>query len=72
MNALLLGLFGLVAGIMLGLAIAYGAIGALGIIIAMAVLLTGAMVPSPFRPLFGTAVLGFFLSWMLYGGLELL
>ena len=72
MNALVLGLFGLVAGIMLGLAIAYDAIGALGIIFAMAVLLIGAMVPTPFRPLFGTAVLGFLLSWLLFGGLELL
>ena len=72
MNAFLLGIFGLFAGIMFGLMVGYGFIGALGIIIGMLILLVGAFVPTPFRAFFGTAVLGFLLSWMVYGGLELL
>ena len=65
-------LFGLVGGLIFGLAVAYGLIGGLGILIGMGVCLAGSFFPSAYRGIFVMAIFGFLVSWMVYGGLEIL
>ncbi len=72
MTPALMALFGLVAGLIFGLAVAYSIIGGIGLVIGMAVLLIGAFFPSLFRGFFAVALLGFLVSWLVYGGLGML
>jgi hypothetical protein len=69
---MLMALFGLVFGLIFGLLLAWGVISLVYAMVGMVILLLGALVPSMFRPVFGAAILGFLLSWIVSGGLSLL
>lgn len=68
----LLALGGLVTGIIFGLLVAWGMIGALGIFIGIGVFLVGSIAPTQVRPFFGLAIFGFVISWLVSSGVEML
>lgn len=70
MKGVVLALFGLVAGVMLGLMTGYQVVAPIYTGFAVVACLVGAWAPTLLRPFFGTAILGFLISWLVYGGLE--
>lgn len=69
---LVYGLFGLLAGLLFGLGFFWGWFGPLVTLIGVVVMLGGALIPSPMKPLFMTALLGFLLGLIFGSGLAVL
>jgi hypothetical protein len=72
MNSLLLALFGFIGGLIFGMLLAWGMISLVVGMVGVIILLAGTLLPSLFRPMFLTAILGFLISWIVSGGLSLL
>ena len=72
MNALILGIFGFVGGLIFGLLVGWGTVSLVVAMIGVIVLLAGSLLPTLWRPAFVAAVLGFLVSWIVSGGLSLL
>jgi hypothetical protein len=72
MNPFLFAALGFLGGLVFGLAVAWGWVGLLVAAIGVVVLLAGSLLPTMFRGLFGLAVIGFLLSFIIAGGLTLL
>ena len=72
MNALILGIFGFVGGLIFGLLVGWGAVSLVVAMIGVVVLLTGSFLPTLWRSAFLAATLGFLVSWIVSGGLSLL
>ena len=67
-----LALIGFVGGLGFGLLVAWDMVGLLFAGVGVAVLLAGAFLPSLMRPIFGLAVVGFLVAFVMAGGLTLL
>ena len=63
---------GFVAGLGFGLMVAWGTVNLLITGVGVAVILGGAILPNPFRGLFGVAIIGFMVAFVAAGGLSLL
>ena len=72
MNGLILGIFGFVGGLIFGLLVSWGTVSLVVAMIGVMVLLAGSLLPTLWRPMFGAAILGFLISWIVSGGLSLL
>ena len=72
MNAMIMALGGLVAGVIFGLLIAWAELSPILILIGMAVMLAGAFFQSIFRAFFATMIFGFLLSWIVSSGVGVL
>jgi len=63
---------GFMAGVVFGLFVAWGWIGMLFAAVGVAVLLIGSLAPTMFRALFGLAIMGFLVAFLIAGGLTLI
>lgn len=63
---------GFVAGMAFGLMVAWGTFNLLIAALGVAIILGGAILPNPFRGLFGVAIIGFMVAFIAAGGLTLL
>jgi hypothetical protein len=71
-NSLLLALFGFIGGLIFGLLVAWGMVSLVVAMVGMIVMIAGVLLPTMFKSLFVTAILGFLISWIVSGGLSLL
>lgn len=72
MNPMITIAIGLIGGLAFGLLVAWGSVNLLLAGIGVAVILAGAVLPNPFRGLFGLSIIGFMVAFIAAGGISLL